>query len=83
MRGKYQVLLIPALLLSLASGCGQRQAEAAEAASPYPRQSVELIAPAGVRSGSDLTLRSLAQCLRDTGLSQTGLEMAADWRWII
>ena len=68
MRGKYRVLLIPALLLSLASGCGQRQAEAAEAASPYPRQSVELIAPAGVRSGSDLTLRSLAQCLRDTGL---------------
>ena len=67
-RGKYLILLASALVLSLNSGCSQRQAKSAEAVSPYPRQSVELIAPAGVRSGSDLTLRSVAQCLRDAGL---------------
>ena len=62
------MLLASALLLSLVSGCGQGQGAASQAAMPYPRESVELVAPAGVRSGSDLTLRNVAQCLRDTGL---------------
>lgn len=62
------MLLASALLLSLVSGCGRRQGAASQAAMPYPRESVELVAPAGVRSGSDLTLRNVAQCLRDTGL---------------
>lgn len=44
-RGKYLILLASALVLSLNSGCSQRQAKSAEAVSPYPRQSVELIAP--------------------------------------
>ena len=62
------MLLASALFLSLASGCGQGQGAASQAAMLYPRESVELVAPAGVRSGSDLTLRNVAQCLRDTGL---------------
>ena len=72
-RRTHRVLLACALVLSLASGCGRPQTEPAEASSSYPRQSVELIAPAGIRSGSDLTLRCVAQCLRDTGLVEVPL----------
>ena len=75
-RGKHLILLVSVLVLSLNSGCSRRQAESAEAASPYPRQSVELIAPAGVRSGSDLTLRSVARCLRDTDLVDVPLPVS-------
>ena len=70
---KRLIFLISVLALSLLPGCGPHPAGSAEAVSPYPRQSVELIAPAGVRSGSDLTLRSVAQCLRDTGLVEVPL----------
>lgn len=66
-------LLILALIVSLCPSCSQGPEGPADAAPQYPRQSVELIAPAGVRSGSDLTLRSVAQCLRDTGLVQIPL----------
>ena len=74
------MLLASALLLSLVSGCGQGQGAASQAAMPYPRESVELVAPAGVRSGSDLTLRNVAQCLCP---SQTGPETGEGSRWTI
>jgi putative tricarboxylic transport membrane protein len=34
----------------------------------YPEQGIELIAPAGVGGGYDLTMRSMAQCLQSTGI---------------
>ena len=81
------MLLASALFLSLASGCGQGQGAASQAAMLYPRESVELVAPAGVRSGSDLTLRNVAQCLRDTGLVDVplpvGPETGEGSRWTI
>ena len=72
-RGKCRIFLTAVLVLVLVSGCGRQQTAEMEAALQYPRQSVELIAPAGVRSGSDLTLRCVAQCLRNTGLVEVPL----------
>lgn len=40
------MLLASALFLSLASGCGQGQGAASQAAMLYPRESVELVAHA-------------------------------------
>ncbi len=56
------------VLAAAASGCG-REAEGTEPASgdEYPREAVEMIAPAGRGGGYDLTMRTVAQCLTSSG----------------
>lgn len=56
------------LLAILAGVTGCQKAEVAEAESIYPLAAVEMIAPAGNGSGYDLTIRSIVQCLKNTGL---------------
>lgn len=59
------------LLAALAILCSACQKEIPSASAPeavYPTQSVELVAPTGAASGYDRTIRSVAQCLRKTGL---------------
>lgn len=54
------------------NGCVIPQAES-EAEEVYPKEAVEFIAPAGLGSGYDLTLRSVARCLQDTELVKVPL----------
>ena len=63
------ILYLLALLAGTA-GCGQETAADAETepVHPYPLEAVEMIAPAGNGSGYDLTIRSIVQCLKTTGL---------------
>lgn len=58
-------LALCVVLLAL-GGCGKEGAE--EPQETYPMEAVELIAPAGPGSGYDLTMRMVAQCLKNTGL---------------
>ena len=50
------------------TGCsgGEEEGETVPA-DAYPREAVELIAPAGPGSGYDLTIRAIAQCLSGSG----------------
>lgn len=69
---RFKMLVI---LLGMASAlCGCRQTAKQEEASPaYPKEAVEMVAPAGLGSGYDLTLRSVAQCLHDAELVEIPL----------
>ena len=59
-------------IVVLLNGCVKPQAEP-ESEEVYPKEAVELIAPAGMGSGYDLTLRSVARCLQDTELVKVPL----------
>lgn len=63
----WRMLVLLSISMSLlGSGCAKnREPEARE---EYPLEAVELIAPAGRGSGYDLTIRSAAQCLQNTGM---------------
>lgn len=54
------------MILAGVAGC--QKAEVAATESIYPLAAVEMIAPAGNGSGYDLTIRSIVQCLKNTGL---------------
>ena len=59
------------LLLAAAAACSACRTESPSVSTQeaaYPRQAVELVAPAGAASGYDLTIRSVSQCLKETGL---------------
>ncbi len=59
------------LLMILAAGAriaGCARQQVAETEAVYPREAVEMIAPAGPGSGYDLAARSISQCLLKTGL---------------
>lgn len=60
-RGAAAVCLLLIVFLAVACRAGQDVPAAEEP--PYPRQSVELVAPAGTGSGYDVTARTIAQCL--------------------
>lgn len=70
-RKDWKMLLV--LLSGLWGLCGCGQAEPAAGREAYPLEAVELIAPAGPGSGYDLTIRSMAQCLKSTGLAPVPL----------
>ena len=71
--GKMKVRRLTALILTVTAisltGCsgGEKEGETVPA-DAYPREAVELIAPAGPGSGYDLTIRAIAQCLSGCGL---------------
>lgn len=65
---KRTALLCAAAILLFVCSCRRGEAVAVNAAADYPKQAVELISPAGVGGGYDLTIRSVAQCLQDTRL---------------
>lgn len=56
------------LLAALTGLTGCREARQAEAEKSYPLEAIEMVAPAGNGSGYDLTIRSIVQCLENTGL---------------
>ena len=58
-------LTVTAISLIGCSG-GEEEGETVPA-DAYPREAVELIAPAGPGSGYDLTIRAIAQCLSGAG----------------
>ena len=66
-----RTVLAAGLLLAVLAACGPAAIPAPEAA--YPRTAVEFVAPAGAGSGYDLTIRSVARCLEDTGLVRVPL----------
>lgn len=55
-----------AVAAAVLAGCGAKEPAVQE--KTYPKEAVELIAPAGPGGGYDLTIRALAQCLQETGL---------------
>lgn len=61
-------LAVVLLAAALCTSCQQKAPASSQAAPAYPRQAVELVSPAGMASGYDLTIRSVSQCLQDTGL---------------
>lgn len=63
------VLLV--LLVAVLAGCSKEDQAAEEKA--YPLEAVEFIAPAGPGGGYDLTIRAVAQCLQETGLTDVPL----------
>lgn len=63
-RRKKEILLLAAALIL--SGCGPK--ERATGTEGYPKEAVELVAPAGFGSGYDLTARSVSQCLQNSGM---------------
>lgn len=60
-----KMILLLALLAGL-SGCGVKESHLETPG--YPLEAVEMVAPAGTGSGYDLTMRSVAQCLKNTNL---------------
>ncbi len=62
-RNRIAMLAVAAAVLA---GCGAKEPAVQE--KTYPKEAVELIAPAGPGGGYDLTIRALAQCLQETGL---------------
>ncbi len=58
-------MLLLALAASL-SACGVKESQ--QEKPEYPLEAVEMVAPAGTGSGYDLTMRSVAQCLKNTDL---------------
>lgn len=63
----WRMLVLLSISVSLlGSGCAKKKE--AESREEYPLEAVELIAPAGRGSGYDLTIRSIAQCLQNTGM---------------
>lgn len=57
------------LSVLLCAGCGAEEGSSqTERTEDYPKQAVELVAPAGHGGGYDVTLRCVAQCLQETGL---------------
>ena len=60
-----------AVAAAVLAGCGAKEPAVQE--KTYPKEAVELIAPAGPGGGYDLTIRALAQCLQETGLAEVPL----------
>ena len=63
---KWTRWILTVFLAAALVGCGRENPEQEERT--YPREAVELIAPAGPGGGYDLTVRAMAQCLQETGL---------------
>ena len=63
---KWTRWILTVFLAAVLVGCGRENPEQEERT--YPREAVELIAPAGPGGGYDLTVRAMAQCLQETGL---------------
>ena len=63
-------LRIFAVVLSilLISGCGMTEKQPDADSAEYPREAVEMVAPAGAGGGYDLTIRCVANCLEETKL---------------
>ena len=61
--GVWLLMLAPVLMIG---GCVPRPEP--EVTREYPREAVELVAPAGAGSGYDLTARMISQCLENSGL---------------
>lgn len=64
-RGYMKVLVWLAVLL-LVTGCGSK--ETVQVEKRYPLEAVQMLAPAGPGSGYDLAIRSVVQCLENTGM---------------
>lgn len=56
------------LLAAVIGLTGCQEAKQAETERKYPLEAIEMVAPAGNGSGYDLTIRSIVQCLENTGL---------------
>lgn len=69
---KMKAVLVAVGIFSYLCGCAKPQTEA-ETDDFYPKEAIEMIAPAGLGSGYDLTLRSVTQCLQDTELLKVPL----------
>ena len=70
MRGRDRIAVL-AVAVAVLAGCGAKEPAVQE--KTYPKEAVELIAPAGPGGGYDLTIRALAQCLQETGLAEVPL----------
>ena len=56
------------LLAAVTGLTGCQEAKQEETERQYPLEAIEMVAPAGNGSGYDLTIRSIVQCLENTGL---------------
>lgn len=66
---KLSVLLAVVFLAVMLLSCAQREAgPQTQAEMEYPKEAVEMIAPAGRGGGFDLTIRAVSQCLISSGL---------------
>ena len=61
------IMAAVALMTAFLMSCTVKETEMA-AEDVYPREAVEMIAPAGPGSGFDLTIRAVSQCLIGSGL---------------
>ena len=62
------MVLVGAMILALLSGCGAEETTSAAAGDNYPEGNLEFVAPGGAGGGWDMTIRTTAKILKDTGL---------------
>lgn len=74
MKRKLSLLLgLVIVLMAIFAGCAKEESSTKEVASNYPSGNLEFIAPGGAGGGWDLTIRTTAKILTDTGLVKNAM----------